>query len=79
MSGRKLAYLIIVISLTTLTVFMVGCTSEEEAENEQDKNDLNKYEVVVQTDTEEAGEIEGEGTYEEGEEVTVEAEPKEGY
>ncbi|UMZ75253.1 leucine-rich repeat domain-containing protein [Natranaerofaba carboxydovora] len=63
--GRKLACLIIVISLTALTVFTVGCAPE--------------YEVEVQADPEDAGEISGEGTYEEGEEVTVEAEPDEGY
>ena len=39
---------------------MAGCAPEE-------------YEVEVQADPEEAGEIKGEGTYEEGEEVTVES------
>ena len=45
---------------------MVGCAPEE-------------YEVEVQADPEEAGEISGEGIYEEGEDVTVEAESEEGY
>ena len=61
---------------------MTGCASEEKAENEQDKhdnNDLNEYKVEVQANRENAGEIEGGGTYEEGEEVTVEAEPEKGY
>ena len=44
---------------------MAGCAQE--------------YEVEVQADPEDAGEIKGEGTYEEGEEVTVEAKPEEGY
>ena len=44
---------------------MTGCTPE--------------HEVEVQADPEEAGKITGEGAYEEGEEVTVEAEPEEGY
>jgi len=44
---------------------MTGCTPE--------------YEVEVQADPEDAGEIEGEGMYEEGEEVAVEVEPEEGY
>ena len=65
MSLRKLAYLAIVASLTALIAFTTGCTPE--------------HEVEVQADPGEAGEIEGEGTYEEGEEVAVEVEPEEGY
>ena len=65
MPGEKLKYLLIV-SLAVLLVTVVGCAPEE-------------YEVEIQADPEEAGEIEGEGTYEEGEEVVVEAEPEEGY
>ncbi len=60
MSGKKLAYLIIIVSLTALTVSMVGCAHDE-------------YEVEVQVEPKEAGEISGEGTYEKGEKVTVEA------
>ena len=82
MLGRKLACLVIVISLMVLTFFVTGCAPEDKTEDEQakqDKDEPNEYEVEVQADPEEAGEIEGEGTYEEGEEVKIEAEPKEGY
>ncbi len=78
--GRQLVYLIVVANLIgVLAIFMAGCAPEEKAEDEQDKNDLNEYQVEIQADPEEAGEIIGEGTYEEGEEITVEATPKEGY
>ncbi len=80
MPVRKSAYLVIVISLTALTIFITGCASEEKAEDEQDKQDeVNEYKVEVQADPEDVGEIIGEGIYEEGEEITVEATPKEGY
>ena len=65
MSKRKSAYLII-ISLTALTIFVIGCATEE-------------YEIELQADPEDAGEIKGEGIYEEGEEVVVEADPAEDY
>ncbi|ACB85134.1 leucine-rich repeat domain-containing protein [Natranaerobius thermophilus] len=65
MSLTKLAYLLIVASLTVLIAFTTGCTPE--------------YEVEVQADPEDVGKIEGEGIYEEGEDVTIEAEPEKGY
>ncbi|UMZ74070.1 InlB B-repeat-containing protein [Natranaerofaba carboxydovora] len=79
MSVRKLAYISIVISVIVFTVFIAGCAPEEKAEDEKNKNNLNKYQVEVQADPEYAGEITGEGTYEEGAEVKIEAEPEEGY
>ncbi|UMZ74434.1 InlB B-repeat-containing protein [Natranaerofaba carboxydovora] len=82
MSVRKLAYISIVISLIVFTIFIAGCAQEEKAEDEQakqDEDEPNEYKVEVKAGPEDAGEIKGEGTYEEGEEVTVEAEPKEGY
>jgi len=45
---------------------MAGCAPEE-------------YEVEVQADSEEAGEVTGKGTYDEGEEVVVEADSAEDY
>ncbi|ACB84629.1 leucine-rich repeat domain-containing protein [Natranaerobius thermophilus] len=65
MSVRRSFQLLLITCLSVSVTFMTGCTPE--------------YEVEIQADPEEAGEIEGEGTYEEGEEVTVEAEPNEGY
>ena len=65
LSGKKLFHLLLITCLFLSVAFMSGCTPE--------------YEVEVQADPEEAGEIKGEGTYEEGEEVTVEVESKEGY
>ncbi|WP_158212400.1 hypothetical protein [Natranaerobius trueperi] len=53
MSLRKLTYSIMVVSLAVLIAFTTGCTPE--------------YEVEVQANPEEDGEIEGEGTYTEGE------------
>ncbi|ACB84628.1 InlB B-repeat-containing protein [Natranaerobius thermophilus] len=82
MSGRKLVYLVIVISLMVLTVFVTGCTQEKKAGDEQakqDEDEPNEYKVEVQANPEEAGEITGEGTYEEGEKVELEAVSKEGY
>ena len=43
MLGRKLACLIIVISFIALTVFTVGCSPEEKAEDEQDKNEKEEF------------------------------------
>ena len=65
MSVRKLLNLLLITCLFVSVAFIAGCTPE--------------YEVEVQADPEDAGEIKGEGTYEEGEEVTVEVEPKKGY
>lgn len=78
MLGKRLAYLIIA-SITALTVFVTGCALEEKAEEEQDKNDLNEYKVEIKADPEDAGEISGEGGYEEDEEFLLEAETGEGY
>ena len=55
---------------------MAGCTPEEKAgdeQEEQDKDDLNEYEVEVQADPEDAGNIAGKGTYKEGELAEIEA------
>ncbi len=72
-SGKKLAYLIIiVVCVTALTVSMTGCDLLEEK-----TEDLNKYEVKVQVDPEGAGKIQGEGVYDEKSNVVVEAEAKE--
>ncbi|ACB85140.1 InlB B-repeat-containing protein [Natranaerobius thermophilus] len=66
MLRRKLVFLIIGMSLTVLMAFTTGCSPEE-------------YEVEVRAEPEGTGRISGEGVYEEGEEVTVKAEPEEGY
>ena len=82
MLGKRTAYLVIVISLTAIIVFIAGCALEEKADDEQDKQDgekTNEYEVEVQAYPEDAGKISGEGTYEEGEKVELEAVSKEGY
>lgn len=69
MPVKRLFLLLLVTYLFIIVTFMAGCTSE--------------YEINIQADPEEAGEISGEGTYEgtyeEGEEVTVKAEHKDGY
>ncbi|UMZ75255.1 InlB B-repeat-containing protein [Natranaerofaba carboxydovora] len=65
MSGKRSFHLLFITCLFVSVAFMVGCVQE--------------YEVELQAYPEDAGEISGEGTYEEGEEVTVEAEPEEGY
>ena len=69
MSGLKLHLLLLLGSLIIIIAFLSGCASEEPEE----------YEVEVQAAPEEAGEVTGEGLFEEGEEITVEATPKEGY
>ena len=61
---------------------MAGCAPEEEAEDEQeeqDKDDSIEHKVEVQADPEDAGEIKGEGAYEEGEKIEVQVEPEYGY
>ncbi|UMZ73529.1 leucine-rich repeat domain-containing protein [Natranaerofaba carboxydovora] len=65
MSVRRLFHLLLITCLFVSIAFMVGCATE--------------YEVEVQADPEKAGKIEGEGTYEEGDEVAVETNPKDGY
>jgi len=62
--SKKLSFLVFLSSLIVI-ILMKGCAPE--------------YEVEVQADPEDAGEISGKGTYNEGEKVTVEAEPEEGY
>jgi len=56
----------IIFFLFIFSIFMTGCTNKE-------------YEIKVNLNIEEAGEIFGEGTYKEGEEVKLAALPKEGY
>lgn len=64
--AKRLFLLLLITCLFISEAFMTGCAPKE-------------YEVKVQADSQEAGEISGEGIYEEGEEVTVEVEPEEGY
>jgi len=54
-------------SLIILFHFVTGCTTNEE------------YKVDIQVDLEDAGMVSGEGLYDEGEIITIHAEPKEGY
>ncbi len=54
-----------VFAVIFILLLITGCTSE--------------YEVVLEVDPKKAGEVSGDGTYQEGEEATVEAHPKEGY
>jgi len=69
MSGLKLHLLLLLGSLIIAIAFLSGCAPEETEE----------YKVEVQAAPEEAGEVTGEGLFEEGEEITVEATSKEGY
>jgi hypothetical protein len=57
---------LLIIILIALLISLIGCSPQE-------------YEVNIEIAPEEAGEVVGQGTYEEGEEVKLAALPKEGY
>ncbi|UMZ74072.1 InlB B-repeat-containing protein [Natranaerofaba carboxydovora] len=76
MSGKRLFHLLLITCLFVSVAFMTGCAPEEKAgdeQEEQDKDDSIEYEVEVQADPEEAGNITGEGTYKEGELAEIRA------
>ena len=56
----------IIIKAILLTLSMTGCAPAE-------------YDIEAEANPEEAGEVSGAGTYQENEEVTLKAEPEEGY